>query len=83
MDQENAKTWYNCVEEMVFADDDLCSEPLYTWDTGVLIVATQKRKVQALQAAYVVCLYQNWAGTDTSKRRIRRYRFGTVISVLS
>lgn len=82
-DRDNAKLWFNCVEEMVFTDDDLCSEPLYTLDTGVLIPATQKRKVQALQAAYIVCLYQNWEGTDASKRRIRRYRFSTVVSVRS
>ena len=79
-DRSDAKLWFNCVEEMVFTDDELCSEPLYTLDTGVWIPATQKRKVQALQAAYIVCLYQNWEGTDASKRRIRRYRFGTVIS---
>jgi hypothetical protein len=28
-----------------------------------------------------VCLYQNWEGTDASKRRIRRYRYSTVVSV--
>lgn len=83
VDKEHAKAWFNCVEEMVFSDDDLCSEPLYTWDTGMLIPATQRRKVQALQAAYIVCLYQNWEGTDTSKRRIRRFRYSTVVSVRS
>ncbi|ROT34504.1 hypothetical protein SODALDRAFT_329757 [Sodiomyces alkalinus F11] len=81
LDNDNARLWFNCVEEMVFNDDDLCSEPLYTLDTGVLIPATQKRKVQALQAAYTVCLYQNWEGTDASKQRIRRYRYSTVVSV--
>ena len=80
-DRSDARLWFNCVEEMVFTDDELCSEPLYTLDTGIWIPATQKRKVQALQAAYIVCLYQNWEGTDSSKRRTRRYRFGTVISV--
>ncbi|KAL2754156.1 hypothetical protein ACRALDRAFT_1063086 [Sodiomyces alcalophilus JCM 7366] len=81
VDNENAKLWFNCIEEMVFNDDDLCSETLYTLDTGVLIPATQKRKIQALQAAYMVCLYQNWEGTDASKQRIRRYRYSTVVSV--
>ena len=75
-DRQDAKLWFNCVEEMVFTGDEL-----YTLDTGVWVPATQKRKVQALQAAYIVCLYQNWEGTDASKRRIRRYRFGTVVSV--
>lgn len=40
-----------------------------------------RRKVQALQAAYAVCLYQNWEGSDRNKRRIRRYRYSTVIAV--
>ncbi|KAK3495815.1 hypothetical protein B0T13DRAFT_530519 [Neurospora crassa] len=40
-----------------------------------------KRKLQALQASYIVCLYQNWEGSDASKRRIRRHRFNTVVSV--
>lgn len=80
-DNDNARLWFNCIEEMVFNDDDLGSETLYTLDTGVLIPATQKRKVQALQAAYFVCLFQNWEGTDASKQRIRRYRYSTVVSV--
>ena len=83
VDRNDAKLWFNCIEEMVFTDDELCSEPLYALDTGVWIPTTQKRKVQALQAAFVVCLYQNWEGTDASKRRIRRYRFSTVVSVIT
>lgn len=30
---------------------------------------------------YIVCLYQNWDGTDPSKRRIRRFRFSTMVAV--
>jgi hypothetical protein len=41
----------------------------------------RRNRVQALQAAYMVCLYQNWEGSDASKRRIRRYRFAALVSV--
>ncbi|CAG8254738.1 unnamed protein product [Penicillium olsonii] len=68
-ENEDAKTWFNCVEEMVFIDDDFNSDMTYP-PCGSM--ASQRRKIQALQAAYIVCLYQNWEGTDASKSRIRR-----------
>ncbi|KAL7622130.1 hypothetical protein AAE478_007632 [Parahypoxylon ruwenzoriense] len=80
-DNENSKSWFNCVEEMVFTDDDFCSDPFFTSDSTTLSPVTNMRKIQALQAGYIVCLYQNWEGTDASKRRIRRYRFSTLVSV--
>jgi hypothetical protein len=73
--------WFNCVEEMVFTDDDFCHDPLTDQSTMVLNQITNTSKIQALQAAYIVCLYQGWEGTEASKQRIRRYRFSTVISV--
>lgn len=76
--------WFNCVEEMVFTDDHLCSDPIFTGpddQPAICSILASRRKLQALQAAYIVCLYQNWEGSDASKRRIRRYRFGTVVSV--
>jgi hypothetical protein len=83
-DSEDAKMWFNCVEEMVFTDDHLCSDLIFTGTDDQPVICSilaSRRKLQALQAAYIVCLYQNWEGSDTSKRRIRRYRFGTVVSV--
>lgn len=84
VDNEDAKMWFNCVEEMVFADDDFCRdiEPPAVTDISIPVsTPANQRKLQALQAAYLVCLYQNWEGTDASKRRIRRHRFSTVVSV--
>lgn len=83
VDNEDARAWFNCVEEMVFADDDFCRDidPPPVSDTASPISKPVRRKLQALQAAYIVCLYQNWEGTDAGKRRIRRHRFGTVVSV--
>lgn len=74
-DRANAKTWYNCVEEVVFQDDDFCAnDEDHTFPS--------KERLQALQAAYIVCLYQNWEGTDSSKRRVRRFRYNTLVAVL-
>lgn len=81
-DNEDAKTWFNCVEEMVFIDDDFCSDTLST-DTAPFNPPSNRRKIEALQAAYMVVLYQNWEGTDASKRRMRRYCFSNVVSVSS
>ncbi|KAK0732436.1 hypothetical protein B0T21DRAFT_349443 [Apiosordaria backusii] len=82
VDNEEAKMWFNCVEEMVFTDDDFCRDIDPTTEaTSPTSVLASRRKLQALQAAYIVCLYQNWEGTDAGKRRIRRHRFSTVVSV--
>jgi hypothetical protein len=37
--------------------------------------------VKVMQAAYLMCLLQNWEGDDTAKKRIRQYRFITLIAV--
>ncbi|KAJ5124440.1 uncharacterized protein N7515_008265 [Penicillium bovifimosum] len=76
-DNEDARTWFNCVEEMVFIDDDFNND-LTCQSMGNMVI--QRRKIQAVQAAYIVCLYQNWEGSDASKSRIRRYRFATLVS---
>lgn len=81
-DNEDAKTWFNCVEEMVFIDDDFCSDTLSS-DTASFNPLSNRPKIEALQAAYMVVLYQNWEGTDASKRRMRRYRYSNVVSVSS
>lgn len=81
-DNAEAHMWFNCVEEMVFTDDDFCSDVEPSTETNLQAdTLTDWRKLQALQASYIVCLYQNWEGVDASKRRIRRHRFSTVVSV--
>ncbi|KAF5638109.1 C2H2 transcription factor [Fusarium sp. NRRL 52700] len=80
-DNEQAKVWFNCVEEIVFTDDDFCNDPLINQEISLLEPIQDISKIQALQAAYMVCLYQGWEGTEANKRRIRRYRFSTVISM--
>lgn len=79
-DNELARTWFNSVEEMVFSDDAFCDDapycPLVNPVQGI-------DKIQALQAGYLVCTYQNWEGNDNSKRRARRHRFNSLVSVHS
>ncbi len=77
MDNENAQMWFNCVEELVFIDEDFNSD--VSFSSGSL--GAHRNKIQALQAAYMVCLYQTWEGNDASKRRVRRNRFATLVSV--
>ncbi|KAK5218720.1 hypothetical protein LTR72_008659 [Exophiala xenobiotica] len=81
VDRDNAKTWFNCIEELVFTDGHLLDDAVFTIDCGSDIAGSAKQKIQALQAAYMVCLFQNWEGSDQSKRRIRRHRYSTVIGV--
>ncbi|KAK0631445.1 hypothetical protein B0T14DRAFT_559239 [Immersiella caudata] len=81
-DNLDARLWFNCVEEMVFTDADFRSDTESADETDLSSTMLPiSPKLQALQAAYVICLYQNWEGADASKRRIRRHRFSTVVSV--
>lgn len=66
----------------VFGDEDFCFEtPVFGGQA--LDHQSHKGMVEAIQAAYIVCLYQNWEGSDASRRRIRRYRFSNLVSVCS
>ena len=62
-----AKSLFDKVEVMVFSELD--DRPLSI------------SKVHIMQAAYIVCLYQNWDGDEKAKRRIRRERFSALVSV--
>jgi hypothetical protein len=81
-DSTRARLWFNCVEELVFNSDDFCddAQPPTCRDTGE--VKWRHEKLRALQAAYMVLLYQTWEGTDSSKRRVRRLRFSMVIAAI-
>lgn len=70
--------WFNCVEELVFIDEDFNSDLSFFSSAKI---SAHRNKIQALQAAYMVCLYQTWEGNDASKRRVRRNRFATLVSV--
>ncbi|KAJ5119070.1 hypothetical protein N7526_010707 [Penicillium atrosanguineum] len=78
-DNRNAEIWFDAVEEMVFDDELLQEEYL---DPRVNETPDGKpRKLEALQAAFFVCLFQNWEGSEITQRRIRRRRYSTVVAV--
>ncbi|OAL34340.1 hypothetical protein AYO20_06393 [Fonsecaea nubica] len=79
-DRENAKVWFDMLEEVVFAD-----EAIFPPGTSVAMPSCPPDQLEArlhsLQAAYAVCLFQTWEGRDTTaKERIRRRRFGSLVS---
>ncbi|KIW21265.1 hypothetical protein PV08_01845 [Exophiala spinifera] len=80
-DRDNAKMWLNCVEELVFTDDDLLEDSDFSVEYGSKHFNSSRNRLQALQAAYLVVLFQNWEGVDKSRRRVRRERFSTIVSV--
>ncbi|KAK6384966.1 hypothetical protein LTS17_002529 [Exophiala oligosperma] len=80
-DRDNAKMWFNCIEELVFTDDDLLGDSDFSVEYGSKHFSSSRNKIQALQAAYMVLLFQNWEGIDKSRRRARRERFSTLVSV--
>ncbi|KAH6988257.1 hypothetical protein BKA56DRAFT_728961 [Ilyonectria sp. MPI-CAGE-AT-0026] len=77
-ERSSAKIWFDCVEEMVFEDPGLYAEFVPEIDpsdcTKIL-----KQRIQPLQAAYFICLLQNWEGSKKSARRIRTHRYNTVV----
>ncbi|KAF1990968.1 hypothetical protein K402DRAFT_323546 [Aulographum hederae CBS 113979] len=74
-DHNNAKIWGNSVEEMVFSDEYFCGDITLSAQPPY----TTRRRLQALQAAHAICLYQYFEGDDVSKRRVRTYRYGAEV----
>lgn len=78
VDTRHVHMWFDSAEELVFSE-----ERLQEAVTG----SSQRRNysryesLQALQAAYLVCIYQNWEGSDRSRQRIRRVRYSMVVAV--
>ncbi|KAL5343059.1 hypothetical protein BJX70DRAFT_394487 [Aspergillus crustosus] len=75
----NAKLWCNSAEEIVFADQHF--KRAVTIGNGSEALALRRDALKALQAAYLMCLLQNWEGNDDSKKRITRVRFGMVTAI--
>ncbi|KAF5704628.1 hypothetical protein FMUND_12403 [Fusarium mundagurra] len=76
-----AMAWLAAVEEAVFSDallfddsvvasSDLVGDEQVVWD-----------RMKALQAAYFVCIAQNWEGSKDGKQRIRKQRYSHIVSI--
>ncbi|KAL4883187.1 hypothetical protein BJY04DRAFT_216488 [Aspergillus karnatakaensis] len=77
---QNAKVWCNTAEEIVFADEHF-RRAVSLGDGTEADSRLRRDALKALQAAYLMCLLQNWEGDDDSKRRIRRSRFSMVTAI--
>ncbi|KAK4129800.1 hypothetical protein N657DRAFT_653081 [Parathielavia appendiculata] len=67
VDNEDARMWLNCVEEMVFTDDDFCRDidPPAVSDITLPINSPENRaKLEALQAAFLTA---RDVGIDTAR----------------
>ncbi|KAL4791911.1 hypothetical protein BDV19DRAFT_381238 [Aspergillus venezuelensis] len=75
-DKIRARTWLNGVEELIFSNR-------YFGDVLLLDEATVdvRDAVQLLQAAYCISTAQISEGSKFSRRRMRRSRFGEVVSL--
>ncbi|KIW22184.1 uncharacterized protein PV07_12095 [Cladophialophora immunda] len=72
-ERANSKFWANVVEKFVFEELEQIEAETFKVD--------QRHTIQLLQAACIMCIYQHWNGTKASKKRIRRQRFMTLVSV--
>ena len=75
-DRTIARMWFDGVEELVFAQFGSGPYPP-TWDEG-----RKHHTIRLLQAAYAVCIYQNWDGDKIARWRVRHQRFPTMVSVV-
>ncbi|KAG7051926.1 cytochrome p450 [Colletotrichum scovillei] len=75
----NANIWFNSVEELAFLDEALLDESITVDDSVSCDDDAVYRRLEAIQAAYLVCLIQYWEGVKPSKRRIRRNRYAVVL----
>ena len=80
-DRQGARHWFDRVEEMVFGEcDALCIELGYT-DFRNLGRIRASEVLRTVQAAYLVCLVQNYDGIQEGRRRVRHRRISTIVMV--
>lgn len=79
-DKQRAKLWLDRVEELAFEDGGFDADSI-SGPSPRSNCQTRSKRLECLQAMYFVCLFQNWEGSNEAKRRIRRLRFSTAVTV--
>lgn len=79
-DRATARILFDSLEELVFLDDVLLDDSVSILDGADHKI---RRRLQAIQAAYFVCVIQNWEGCKASSKRIRNYRYAVLLAVSS
>lgn len=77
-DRAAARVWFDGVERMVFGRREFSEDLVVAADEDTELCYD---RLEALQAAYFVCLYQSWEGSKFSRQRARRQRYTQVIAV--
>ncbi|KAH7160671.1 hypothetical protein EDB81DRAFT_323008 [Dactylonectria macrodidyma] len=80
-DRLHANVWFNSVEELIFNDDILHEESITIPSRSAENEKEIWRRLEAVQAAYFLCVLQNWEGSKESKQNARRHRYTTIISI--
>jgi len=80
-DRAYASLWFNSLEEAIFGDEILLDDSISVAHGTEARGEEAYRRLEAIQAAYLVCLVQNWEGSKPNKRRIRSQRYPTVLAV--
>jgi hypothetical protein len=57
-DNEDARLWFSCIEEMVFTDDNLCSETLMSEVDDPAVSCSIAASRQKLQAGSASCVHR-------------------------
>ncbi|KAF4441588.1 hypothetical protein F53441_11992 [Fusarium austroafricanum] len=76
-----AMAWLSPVEEAVFSDRILFEDSLVVLPESVGDESAVWEKLKALQAAYFICIAQNWEGSKESKQRIRKNRYNHIVLI--
>ncbi|KAG0650977.1 hypothetical protein D0Z07_2886 [Hyphodiscus hymeniophilus] len=77
-DASGARDWLEVAEESIFKDKWLSS---YLANSVNDCFVSNRAQVTQLQAAFFICILQNWEGSDSAKTRIRRSRHGMLVAV--
>ncbi|KAL5337115.1 hypothetical protein BJX70DRAFT_389454 [Aspergillus crustosus] len=81
-DAITARMWVDCLEELSFSDSSF-REETSDFDSSsvaqVQYIERQKRRLECIQTAYLVCSLQKREGSMEAHARVRRYRHATMV----
>lgn len=80
-DRANANMWFSVLEELAFGDPILLDNTISVQDGKLGDRKAVRRRLEATQAAYLVCVFQNWEGSKDSRLRVRYQGYATLLAV--
>ncbi|KAL4953058.1 hypothetical protein BDW69DRAFT_200377 [Aspergillus filifer] len=80
-DSRTARMWLDCIEELVFSGDTFAEETGEPETASLDPLEHTKKRLERLQATYLVCSLQKREGSLEAKARVRRYRHATMVTL--